>query len=90
MTKCHSRNLKQKLVKSYYILKCPTLSWYPSSHEPYFPIGQIDLHLCSGIKSLTYTSLKKSTQFRIFVSTKVYTFIAKPQQAKANWVKALK
>ncbi|CAH7690314.1 hypothetical protein PPACK8108_LOCUS25625 [Phakopsora pachyrhizi] len=90
LTRCHSSKLKQKLIKSYYILKGSTISWYPSNHEPYFLIGQIYLQFCTGTKSLSFTSLKRSTQFRIFISTKIYTFIAKNQQARANWVKALK
>lgn len=90
LSRRHPRKLHQRrIVKSWFILKDSILSWYPSSHQPYFPTGQIDLHFCTKLESASPDS-KHPTQFKLFVSGKVYTFLSDTQQTKDQWVKALR
>ncbi|KAI7962975.1 hypothetical protein MJO28_001069 [Puccinia striiformis f. sp. tritici] len=89
LTRRHSGKLNQRqTLKSWFILQDTILSWYSSSHEPFFPIGQIDLHFCTKVEPATPES-KTPNQFKLYVSGKVYTFISDTLQSKDEWVKVI-
>ncbi|WAR52451.1 hypothetical protein PtB15_1B893 [Puccinia triticina] len=91
LTRHHSRSKldqRQASKKSWFILKNTILSWYPSSHELFFPTGQIDLHFCTKLE-LPNPNSKNPNQFKLFVSGKVYTFSSDTQQSRDDWLKLL-
>ncbi|WAQ81564.1 hypothetical protein PtA15_1A906 [Puccinia triticina] len=91
LTRHHSRSKldqRQASKKSWFILKNTILSWYPSSHELFFPTGQIDLHFCTKLEQPNPNS-KNPNQFKLFVSGKVYTFSSDTQQSRDDWLKLL-
>ncbi|KAG0148771.1 hypothetical protein CROQUDRAFT_40853, partial [Cronartium quercuum f. sp. fusiforme G11] len=84
-----SKLVKQRYSKYWFILKDSILSWYPSSHDLYFPSGQLDLHYCTQIDPQSSSS-KHPNQFRLVVSNKSYTFASESEQVKEEWIKRLK
>ncbi|MBW0480339.1 hypothetical protein O181_020054 [Austropuccinia psidii MF-1] len=90
LTRIYSRKFKQiTSTKSWFTLKDSILSWYSSTNQSYFPIGQIDLHFCTRVESCPSGS-KHSNQFKIFLSNKVYTFASDTPQTMNDWVKVIK
>lgn len=68
------------------MLKDDVLSWYPSSTEPYFPDGHIDLHYCTAVEPST----KHKHHFKVSTADKRWHFSADSEASRDEWVKALK
>ncbi|GEM12027.1 sterol 3-beta-glucosyltransferase, glycosyltransferase family 1 protein [Rhodotorula toruloides] len=72
--------------KHWFVLKDSVLSWFPSSTDPYFPDGHIDLHYCVAVEPST----KHSHHFKVSTSEKRYHFSADSEASRDEWVKAIK
>ncbi|KAH9824137.1 hypothetical protein DFH28DRAFT_879949, partial [Melampsora americana] len=89
LAKLNSSKFTHRYSKHWFILKDSILSWYPSSYEPYFPTGQLDLHYCTTIESRS-SNAKNPHQFKLVVSNKAYTFSTDSQQSQQEWIKLIK
>lgn len=69
-----------------FVLKDDVLSWYPSSTEPYFPNGTVDLHYCTSIDAST----KHPKHFSVSTAEKKYSFSADSSASRDEWVKTLR
>jgi hypothetical protein len=72
--------------KYWFVLKDDVLSWFHSSTDPYFPIGQIDLHYVTSIDPPT----KQSNHFKIVTPQKRYHFAAETEVSRQEWMRVLK
>ncbi|GAA5830538.1 hypothetical protein JCM11251_002507 [Rhodosporidiobolus azoricus] len=79
-------NKTRRYRKHWFVLKDSVLSWFPSSTDPYFPDGHIDLHYCISIEP----SSKHSHHFKIATSDKRWHFSADSTASRDEWVKTLK
>ena len=81
------RTLRTRRILSYwFVLKDDVLSWFQSSTDPYFPIGNI---------SLTYaikcTPIKGSeNEFIILTSERKFSLIAENKSSRNHWVKVIR
>ncbi|KAK4051283.1 Sterol 3-beta-glucosyltransferase [Microbotryomycetes sp. JL221] len=76
----------RRYFRHWFVLKDDVLSWYPSSTEPYFPDGHIDLHYCTSVEKST----KHKHHFKVSTNDKRWHFSADSQASRDEWVKALK
>ncbi|GAA5991543.1 hypothetical protein JCM10908_005753 [Rhodotorula pacifica] len=72
--------------KHWLILKDSILSWYPSSTDPYFPDGHIDLHYCISVEESTF----HKHHFKVATADKRWHFSADSEASRNEWVKAIK
>ncbi|GAA5860234.1 hypothetical protein JCM3774_000351 [Rhodotorula dairenensis] len=72
--------------KHWLILKDNILSWYPSSADPYFPDGHIDLHYCISVEESTF----HKHHFKVATADKRWHFSADSEASRNEWVKAIK
>ncbi|GAA5905363.1 hypothetical protein JCM6882_003138 [Rhodosporidiobolus microsporus] len=79
-------NKTRRYRKHWFVLKDSVLSWFPSSTDPYFPDGHIDLHYCISIEPST----KHSHHFKVSTSDKKWHFSADSTASRDEWVKTLK
>ncbi|SCV72662.1 BQ2448_4199 [Microbotryum intermedium] len=75
----------RRYYKHWFILKDSVLSWYPSSTDPYFPDGHIDLHYCTSVESS-----KHAKHFKVDTPEKRWHFSADSEASRDEWVKTLK
>ncbi|SCZ92669.1 BZ3500_MvSof-1268-A1-R1_Chr5-2g08087 [Microbotryum saponariae] len=75
----------RRYYKHWFILKDSVLSWYPSSTDPFFPDGHIDLHYCTSVESS-----KHATHFKVATAEKRWHFSADSEASRDEWVKTLK
>ncbi|GAA6041186.1 hypothetical protein JCM8097_008332 [Rhodosporidiobolus ruineniae] len=72
--------------KHWFVLKDSVLSWFPSSTDPYFPDGHIDLHYCVSVEP----SEHHDHHFKVSTSDKKWHFSADSTASRDEWVKTLK
>ncbi|KAI5475372.1 hypothetical protein MNV49_001476 [Pseudohyphozyma bogoriensis] len=76
----------RRYYRHWFILKDDVLSWYPSSSEPYFPDGHIDLHYCISVEA----SQSHKCHFKVSTAEKKWHFSADSEISRDEWVKLLK
>ncbi|KAK4052047.1 Sterol 3-beta-glucosyltransferase [Microbotryomycetes sp. JL201] len=76
----------RRYFRHWFVLKDDVLSWYPSSTDPYFPDGHIDLHYCTSVEPST----KHKHHFKVSTADKRWHFGADSEASRDEWVKALK
>lgn len=59
----------RRYAHSWFVLKDSVLAWFPSSTEPYFPLGSIDLHYVTAVTASTH----HGRHFTVTVSVPVVT-----------------
>lgn len=84
MTKRNSRT--RLYQKFWFVLKDDVLSWYPSSTDPYFPVGQIDMHYVIAVEP----SSKHPQCFKVSTGSKTYRFNCESVQNQHEWIKTLR
>ncbi|GJN87689.1 hypothetical protein Rhopal_000644-T1 [Rhodotorula paludigena] len=72
--------------KHWFVLKDSVLSWFPSSTDPYFPDGHIDLHYCIAVEPSSF----HKHHFKVSTADKKWHFSADSEASRDEWVKTLK
>ncbi|BGP13097.1 hypothetical protein JCM10213_000900 [Rhodosporidiobolus nylandii] len=80
------RGAARRYHKHWFVLKDDVLSWFPSSTDPYFPDGHIDLHYCISVEPSTHNP----HHFKVATSDKRWHFSADSEASRDEWVKTIK
>ncbi|GAA5936941.1 sterol 3-beta-glucosyltransferase [Sporobolomyces koalae] len=80
------RGKARRYNKHWFILKDSILSWYPSSTDPYFPDGHVDLHYCIAVEPSSHNR----HHFKVTTNHKRWHFSADSEASRDEWVKAIK
>ncbi|GAA5892114.1 hypothetical protein JCM8208_001437 [Rhodotorula glutinis] len=72
--------------KHWFVLKDSVFSWFPSSTDPYFPDGHIDLHYAISVEPSQF----HKHHFKVATSDKKWHFSADSEASRDEWVKTLK
>ncbi len=76
----------RRYYKHWTVLKDGALAWYPSSTDPYFPDGKIDLHYCIAVEPSKYNK----THFKVSTPDKKWHFKCDAEASRDEWVKTIK
>lgn len=76
----------RRYYKHWMVLKDGALAWYPSSTDPYFPDGKIDLHYCTAVEPSKYNK----THFKVSTPEKKWHFKCDAEASRDEWVKTVK
>ena len=76
----------RRYYKHWMVLKDGALAWYPSSTDPYFPDGKIDLHYCTAVEPSNYNK----THFKVSTPEKKWHFKCDAEASRDEWVKTVK
>ncbi|GAA5971340.1 hypothetical protein JCM11641_008313 [Rhodosporidiobolus odoratus] len=79
-------NKTRRYHKHWFVLKDDVLSWFPSSTDPYFPDGHVDLHYCISVEPSSH----HAHHFKVATSNKKWHFSADSEASRDEWVKTLK
>ncbi|GAA6009840.1 hypothetical protein JCM11491_000834 [Sporobolomyces phaffii] len=80
------RNKTRRYNKHWFVLKDSILSWFPSSTDPYFPDGHVDLHYCIAVEPSSYNR----HHFKVTTNHKRWHFSADSEASRDEWVKTIK
>ncbi|GAA5879316.1 hypothetical protein JCM16303_003163 [Sporobolomyces ruberrimus] len=80
------RSKARRYNKHWFILKDSILSWYPSSTDPYFPDGHVDLHYCIAVEPSSHNR----HHFKVTTNHKRWHFSADSEASRDEWVKTIK
>ncbi|GAA5901774.1 sterol 3-beta-glucosyltransferase [Sporobolomyces salmoneus] len=80
------RSKARRYNKHWFILKDSILSWYPSSTDPYFPDGHVDLHYCISVEPSSFNR----HHFKVTTNQKRWHFSADSEASRDEWVKTIK
>ncbi|GAA6061722.1 hypothetical protein JCM10212_004954 [Sporobolomyces blumeae] len=80
------RSKARRYHKHWFILKDSILSWYPSSTDPYFPDGHVDLHYCIAVEPSSHNR----HHFKVTTNEKRWHFSADSEASRDEWVKTIK
>ncbi|GAA6057393.1 hypothetical protein JCM3770_000741 [Rhodotorula araucariae] len=72
--------------KHWFVLKDSVFSWFPSSTDPYFPDGHIDLHYAISVEPSSF----HKHHFKVATAEKKWHFSADSEASRDEWVKTLK
>ncbi|KPV76709.1 glycosyltransferase family 1 protein [Rhodotorula graminis WP1] len=72
--------------KHWFVLKDSVFSWFPSSTDPYFPDGHIDLHYAISVEPSQF----HKHHFKVATADKKWHFSADSEASRDEWVKTLK
>ncbi|BGP37017.1 Sterol 3-beta-glucosyltransferase [Rhodotorula kratochvilovae] len=72
--------------KHWFVLKDSVFSWFPSSTDPYFPDGHIDLHYAISVEPSSF----HKHHFKVATADKKWHFSADSEASRDEWVKTLK
>jgi len=76
----------RRYYKHWLVLKDGALAWYPSSTDPYFPDGKIDLHYCTAVEP----SKVNKTHFKVSTPDKKWHFKCDAEASRDEWIKTVK
>ncbi|SMY25439.1 unnamed protein product [Zymoseptoria tritici ST99CH_1A5] len=78
-----------RYLRYWFLLKGETFSYFKDSHDPYFPLGVVDLR--NGISAdITTKAGEDTTEFTLTTQTRVYKYKADTPGSAMEWVKQLR